>query len=109
MKRLKPPDSLHLQAAQGWLELGNHIEANEELEQITPQLRSHVDVLVVRWAIYAADNKWELAIEVARIIAQLMPESPFGWIHWAFSLHELKRTDEARSVLLPVLDRFPDE
>jgi tetratricopeptide (TPR) repeat protein len=109
MKRLEPPDSLHLQAAQGWLELGNHIEANEELEKITPQLRSHVDVLVVRWAIYAAANKWELAIEVARIIAQLMPESPFGWIHWAFSLHELKRTDEARSILLPVLERFPDE
>jgi hypothetical protein len=24
-KPLEPPDSLHLQAAQGWLELGNHI------------------------------------------------------------------------------------
>ena len=34
MKPLEPPDSLHLQAAQGWLELGNHIEANEELEKM---------------------------------------------------------------------------
>jgi hypothetical protein len=34
MKALQPPDSLHLQAAQGWLELGDHVEANEELECI---------------------------------------------------------------------------
>jgi len=29
---------LHFQAAVGWLELGNWLEANEELENITPQL-----------------------------------------------------------------------
>jgi hypothetical protein len=34
MNLLEPPDSTHLQAAQGWLDLGNHIEANEELEEI---------------------------------------------------------------------------
>jgi len=49
---LEPPDSLHLQAAQGGLDLGNHVEANEELERITPQLRAHPDVLQVRWRIY---------------------------------------------------------
>ena len=38
MKPLEPPDSFHLLAAQGWLELGNHVEANEELDKITPQL-----------------------------------------------------------------------
>ena len=27
MKPLEPPDSLNLQAAQGWLELGNQVEA----------------------------------------------------------------------------------
>jgi hypothetical protein len=36
-KRIKPPDSVHLKAAEGWLELGNHLEANEELENISPQ------------------------------------------------------------------------
>ncbi len=49
MKPLEPPDSLHLQAAQDWLELGNHIEANEELEKSTPQLCAHPMVLAVRW------------------------------------------------------------
>jgi tetratricopeptide (TPR) repeat protein len=109
MKRLEPPDSLHLQAAQGWIELGSHIEADAELENITPQLRAHPHVLMVRWTVFAAAQKWELSVEVARTIAQVLPDSPFGWVHWAYSLHELKRTEEARSVLLPVLDRFPTE
>jgi hypothetical protein len=51
-KPLEPPDSIHLQAAQGWLELGDHIEASEELEKITPQLRAHPDVLKARWEVY---------------------------------------------------------
>jgi len=109
VKPMELPDTGHLNAAQGWLELGNHVEANAELEKIIPQLRAHPDVLQVRWAIYAAAEKWEPAVEVARTIAQLLPDSPFGWIHCAYSLHELKRTEEARRVLLPVLDRFPTE
>ena len=35
VKPLAPPDTHHLRAALGWLELGNHVEANAELEQIT--------------------------------------------------------------------------
>ena len=31
MKPLSQADAIHLEAAQGWLELGNHVEANEEL------------------------------------------------------------------------------
>lgn len=45
MTPLEHPDVHHLRAAQGWLELGNHLEADKELERITPQLRAHPDVL----------------------------------------------------------------
>jgi len=31
MKSLEAPDSLHLRATQGWLELGDHLEANVRL------------------------------------------------------------------------------
>jgi hypothetical protein len=34
MKPLAPADRIHLQAADGWLDLGNHVEANAELEKI---------------------------------------------------------------------------
>jgi hypothetical protein len=40
MNPLSPPDTHHLRAAEGWLELGNHLEANAELENIMPELRA---------------------------------------------------------------------
>ena len=109
LKPLQPPDSIHLNAAEGWLGLGNHIEANEELERITPEMRGHPDVLVIRYEIYSTANKWEMAAEVARAISIMLPDDSFGWIHLAYSLHELKRTKEAWNVLLPVADKFTEE
>jgi hypothetical protein len=35
MNPLESPDSLHLHAAEGWLELGDHLSANAELDEIT--------------------------------------------------------------------------
>jgi predicted Zn-dependent protease len=109
IKPLQPPDSIHLEAAEGWLELGNEVEAFEELECITPQMRVHPDVLKLRWQIYAKEKKWEACVDIARAITKLAPSRPFGWIHLAFSLHELKRTKEAKEVLLPVVEKFPKE
>ncbi len=51
LKNLPHPDNKHLEAAEGWLELGNYLEANEELENITPQLRAHPYVLEMRYKI----------------------------------------------------------
>jgi hypothetical protein len=53
MNSLEPPDLMHPNAAVGWLGPGNWQEANEELEKITPAMRSHPDVLEVWWQIYA--------------------------------------------------------
>ena len=52
MNNLPLPDRRHLDAAEGWLGLGDHLAANEELVQITPELRAHPDVLQVRLQIY---------------------------------------------------------
>ncbi len=101
-------DKRLLAAAEGWLELGDHLEANEELEQITPEMRGHPFVLRVRYGIYAAAKKWEMAAEVARGITLILPENSWGYIQCAYSLHELKRTKEAKCVLLPMADKFPD-
>ena len=46
-----------MEAAEGWLGLGDHLAANEELEQITVALRAHPKVLMVRWQIYAKAKK----------------------------------------------------
>lgn len=88
------------------MELGNPIEADVELDKITPQLRSHPDVLKVRWEVYTAARKWEGALDIAAAIIQLVPDDPIGWVNRSYVLHELKRTPEARDNLLRVVDRF---
>jgi predicted Zn-dependent protease len=109
MDFLEPQDAMHLNAAEGWLGLGNCVEANAELEQITPAMRSHPDVLEVRYEFFAKEKRWEACVDIASAIVKLVPESSFGWIHRSFALHELKRTKEALENLLPAADFFPDE
>jgi hypothetical protein len=54
----------------------NHLEVNEELENITPEYRAHPAVLEVRWKIYATANEWEYAAKIARAISKPNPDSP---------------------------------
>jgi tetratricopeptide (TPR) repeat protein len=109
MKPLQPPDSHHLKAAQGWLELGNQIEANEELEQITPELRHHPAVLELRWAIYYAAKKWDVCSDIARSLVELAPDRADYWRNRAASVHFMGRSKEAYDLLFPALEKFPDD
>lgn len=109
VKPLTRQAALHLDAAEGWLELGNYLEAHEELEQIPAELRSHPDVLEVRFKIYAKAVKWEACADIAQAICKLVPNYSVGFIHLAYSLHEMKRTKEALHTLLPVAEKFRDE
>jgi len=63
---------LNLQAAIGWLELGDWRKADEHLEKITPQSRAHSDVLQVRVKIYAAAGKWDYVSEVASSLCTML-------------------------------------
>jgi predicted Zn-dependent protease len=109
MQALDLTDQRHLDAADGWLGLGNWREANEELEEITPLMRAHPSVLFVRYHVYAMAKKWEGAADIARALSELVPDDSFGFVQMAFALHELKRTKEAWNVLLPVVDKFSDD
>lgn len=102
-------DQRHLDAAVGWLGLGDWQTANDELEEISPGMRKHPDVLRTRHEIYARAKKWEMAAEIARTLSEMMPDQSWGFVHYAYALHELKRTKEAQGVLLPVADKFPED
>jgi len=106
MKPLPHPATVHLKAAQGWLELGNHLEADKELDEIAPRLRAHPDVLEVRWEVYARANKWSACVDIAEALIKLTPIRPEGWIHRSFALHELDQTQEAFDRLLPAANKF---
>ncbi len=108
-EHLEPPDRFHLEAAEGWFELGNGAEAQAELAQLTPELQTHPLALELRWQLHAQARQWETAISLARELATRQPDHAPAWIHWAYSLHELKRTREAREILHPQAARFPNE
>ena len=91
MRNFSRPDEVHLQAAVGWLELGNWQEANEELENITPLNRAHADVLQVRVKIYSAAGKWDYVGEVANTLCSMLPELSFGPVHLAYALRHHAR------------------
>ena len=109
MKPLEPPDSLHLQAAQGWCELQAFVEADVELDKITASLRAHPKVLEVRWQIYANLEKWAGALDIASAIVKLEPDWPNGWIYRASSLTELNRQQEAYETLGAAAALFPTD
>jgi predicted Zn-dependent protease len=106
MKALQPPDSLHLQAAEGWIGLGDYAAADDELEQISSASRTHPDVLQLRWRIYAAAKKWDACLDIATALTTMTPERRFGWIHRAHALDKLGRTQEAKDLLLSVVNDF---
>jgi hypothetical protein len=106
MNLLERPDSTHLEAAQGWLDLGSHLEANEELERTSPENRTHPNVLQVRWRLCAKAEQWDACLDIATALTQLTLDRRFGWLHRAVSLRKLNRTVEARDVLLSVVDEF---
>ena len=105
---LQPPDSHHLRAAEGWLELGDPAEANQELQRLSLTGRFHPLALLTRWDIYAQLEHWEFAYTIAQGLVAMLPEEPVGWINRAFALHRLQRTREAWDKLRPAADKFPN-
>lgn len=102
-------DKHHLRAAEGWLELGDHVTAFEELENIDPLNRANPDVLSLRWDIYTHAKAHVSAEGVARGLTRMLPKKFEPWWQLSYSLHEMGRTQEAYDSLVSVQDRFPGE
>jgi len=107
--RLTGFDETQLDAALGWLGLGNWFEANEELDRITPTLRAHPEVLKVRYSVCAEAKKWELALEVTQTLALELPHVSFGFVQSAYALDQLCRTREALILLESAVGKFPED
>ena len=107
MNPLPHPDLLYLEAAKGWIMLGNLKEANRELDRIGAALQKHADVLEVRFAIYFKAKKWIVCMEVAAAMLELAPDRPTTWINSAQTLHEMQQTEDAWNALYAVRHRFP--
>src|SRR5258705_7191799 len=100
VKNLEPPDTHHLKAAVGWLELGNHAEAGEEIARVSAANLNHPDVLEVRWAICAEGKSWAAAAEVAQALVTVAPERASGWVHRAYAVRRAVHGRDRKSTRL---------
>jgi tetratricopeptide (TPR) repeat protein len=104
-------DLLCLQAVEGWLALGNALEALAELDHVSARAQHHPQVLDCRWQVNAALRDWDHALEAARLMLEQSPGDPRGWIHRAYALRRARSggLQQAWDALLPAYDRFPGE
>jgi predicted Zn-dependent protease len=110
-QKLEPPDTHHLSAAIGWLELGLSAEARAELGQVTAAMQDHPDVLEARWLVAAEEKHWEEGLQVARTLLRAAPRRSSGWLHQAYALRRVAAGGVAKAweALLPAAEKFPKE
>src|SRR5512137_1384600 len=85
LKPIEPPDSFHLKAAMGWMDLGDLAEAAKELDQIAAELQQHYAVLEARWRLCAGRRDWPAALSVADHMMETTPQQPGSWLNRAYA------------------------
>lgn len=111
MQKLEPPDTHHLSAAMGWIELGSATEAESELLRLSPDASAHPAALEVWFALHAERHDWVAGLRVAGQLVELMPHNVGGWLHRAYALRRVPGggLSAALEALLPASEKFPEE
>jgi predicted Zn-dependent protease len=111
VQELEPSDIHRLNAALGWLGLGNAAEARAELDAIAAADQSHRAVLEVRWQVAAHEKNWREGLAVAERELAAAPEEAAGWLHRAYALRRVAGGSLAQAwdALLPAAKKFPAE
>jgi hypothetical protein len=109
-KSFTAPDSMFLDAAEGWLGLGDWKSAAEELDRIKPGLRTEPRVLKLQWEICVLSKQWENGVEVGRLLVEAEPEESFGWVNRSYALRRAPNggLQAAYDALKPAADHLED-
>lgn len=97
-------------AAEGYSELSMFDDALAELNSLPENVAGDASVVELRARILIQAKRWKPALAASRELCALAPEETGGFIHSAFCLHEMGRTEEARETLLggpPTLHNEP--
>ena len=105
---LSDTDQLHLNTAAGFLQIGEPMDAWNELEEITPLNRGKTEVIVVRLAVCRALGQWELAEVIARTLIKREPENIMHVVALAEVMGKREGPVAAAAVYEFAVDRFPD-
>lgn len=103
------PFDRHLQAAQGYLDLGLPLDAHEELEGIEPELRHLTEVLTLKVPIFKALAKWTLMEAVAKELCIRRHDEPQWLLALAEAIRHGRSMQEGLEVLVQGAMRFPEE
>lgn len=86
-------------AAQGYVELGLFADAQEELAPLPAGARTRADVIELTVLCLMGEHRWEDALALCRTLCDQEPQEAGGFIHAAYCLHELGRTEAAMEML----------
>jgi len=89
-----------LRTAQGYYELQMFTDAVAQLDTMPLSAQLRGDVLEMRVLILMQDKRWGEALSSCEKLCAVAPDTPTGFIHMAYCLHELGRTQHAKDVLL---------
>ncbi|MGC3991639.1 MAG: hypothetical protein QM796_18510 [Chthoniobacteraceae bacterium] len=106
---LSPRDSKLINAAQGYAELGMFLEADEQLEVISPEHRHLPPILAVRLSIHSGLGRWDLAEVVAKSLVLAEPENSQWWISLAYATRRTSSIEAAQAILMSSRDRHAGE
>ena len=106
MINLSHYETRHLQAAEGWLELGLYEDAIRELEQLQPPADQCPQALLLKTAAFYAASKWQLCLDAALQLIQAEPELGTAYVNASIALYRLHRTQDAWNLLHPVLEKL---
>lgn len=101
------PDSVHLQFARGWLELGNVQEAEAELGNIRPQYFGCPDVLEIRFQVLARRQRYTDGLAIAEQQVAEFPADFRGHMNRGNALFWLDRSQEAIDSVMAILPQHP--
>jgi hypothetical protein len=82
--------------------------SGEATQRVQPPQLSYFDI-ERQLETNAVDKNWAVCVELAKQLTSIAPNEAGAWIHYAYALHELRRTEEAYDVLSSVVARFPSE
>ena len=109
MNALQPPDTHHLNAAEGWLGLGNLVEAEHELASVSAAVQSHPEVLRVRYHLYERSKSGTALLKPLNCSAGSSLKPPLAGFTWRMLCTNSGAPGKLINVLIPVVDRFPEE
>lgn len=89
-----------VRAACGYAELGMLRECIAELNAIEPRQQRRPEVLQLRLSCLMQRQRWTQALELARKLCRVAPDSCIGFLHAGYCLHQLGKTAAARELLV---------